>query len=296
MNNNRSENPRIGGNGITDISYSGIMRGVVKRRDDPLGEGRVAVYIPKLMTFSSTNAKPEESKVTPGSGKYSPTSEVRSAKPVDALNYLWCRPVEYFSDDSASDNVVNGSYRVPQLEQTVFVFFEDEDPQKPYFYPYGPTKVGQVIPMSNMESSESNIADVSRKPNIHILSELPNGNIIGFDYNTDTNSFVVKFQNGHKIRIMKGNDGNKIEFVTENGNLIEINDEEDNINVNVNNDMNADVGNNIVVNVGNNANIKLGGSANVDAGSSINLKAGSSINLQAGSSINLKAPSINKGA
>jgi hypothetical protein len=33
--------------------------------------------------------------------------------------------------------------------------FEDEDPQKPYYLPFGPSKKGQVIPMSNMAASES---------------------------------------------------------------------------------------------------------------------------------------------
>jgi hypothetical protein len=47
--------------------------------------------------------------------------------------------------------------------------------------------------MSNMAASDSTKADPSLKPNLHILSELPNGNIIGFDYNETVNSFVVRF-------------------------------------------------------------------------------------------------------
>jgi hypothetical protein len=50
---------------------------------------------------------------------------------------------------------------------------------------------------------------------------------------------------------MKGEEGNKIELVTENQNLIEIDDNSDNININVNNDMNQEIGNNLTINVSN---------------------------------------------
>lgn len=290
---NGNDKSNMSNNGISEISYQGFMRGVVKRRDDPTGEGRVAVYIPKLMQFQSTGAKAKEGKATNGSANYAETSEIKDNKVVNSQNYIWCRPAEYFQDGYESET--NGTYIVPQLEQTVYVMFEDEDPQKPYYLPFGPSKKGQVIPMSNMAASESTKADPSLKPNLHILSELPNGNIIGFDYNETVNSFVVRFQNGHMLRIMKGEEGNKIELVTENQNLIEIDDNSDNININVNNDMNQEIGNNLTINVSNQANVTVGKNASIKAGSQIDMQAGKTINLKAGSSINLKAPKINKG-
>ena len=282
-------------NGISDIQYDGMMRGIVKRRDDPKGQGRVAVYIPRLMGHQSQSAKPKENKIPPGGANYAETSEIKNAQIVNVSNYIWCRPIEYISDDSSSPNSTNGSYRVPQLEQTVFVFFEDSDPQKPYYYPFGPTKEGQVIPMENLEGSESNKSNVTNKPNIHVLSELPNGNIIGFDYNEGTNAFIIKFANGHYIRIVKGEAGNKIDFATEKGNMFEIDDASDNINLKVNNDFNQEIGNNLIIDAGNNANISIGSNATLKAGSNMILEAGSQMTLKAGSIIRLKAPKITKG-
>ena len=120
-----------------------------------------------------------------------------------------------------------GSYRVPTVGTMVTVFFEGNDPNKPYWLPFSPTVNGDIIAGTNLgkgtnvENAAANWQDPAKRTKIHVLAEHDNGNIIYLDSNADNNAFVIRWANGHTLSIGHAAESGII-LQTEKGHMVQL--------------------------------------------------------------------------
>jgi hypothetical protein len=231
-------------NGIENVSFAGLFRGTVINNVDDAGEAVISVVIPKLMMNFIGSEKP-----TPANSKEPLDKSIVKNKDensfnsnVQIVNFFRCRP-SYLINTSPSEKSVtsevekdgghqtvsigsslkhtsykkrSGEYRVPKIGTTVLCYFEDEDPQKPRYFPFTPSLDGEVIAMSNVES-QHNVEAMEKKVNIDVIREQFNGNVIYLDENDDRNTFVIKFANGHRIKIEDNAEASSVVIDTQYG-------------------------------------------------------------------------------
>jgi hypothetical protein len=160
----------------------GYKRGIVVSQDDPLKEGRVAVYIPSLMPAYEVGKELKPGQETADPGIAVNEEKLSSDSTVKTLNAYWARPM--WNQYVDGEVVVGGEYRPTQLGSEVTVIFLDGDPSKCYYDPRAMTRKGQVIPAKLLpESVKANWDDEKKRSKIHIIEEFPNGAIIGCDFN-----------------------------------------------------------------------------------------------------------------
>jgi hypothetical protein len=212
---------------INEISLHGIMRAKVLRTNDPLKEGRVWCLAPKMQLKYDHSAKKDiETKEKIQKPKFHDDSEVKADDMLTSTNGYWYRPAQFVYFGEEKDNK-GGVYRVPRPGTWIFIFFEDGDPQKPYYFPFGPTNDGEVV--TNKKSESTSLGSPEKKPNVDVIREYPNGTIIYTDFNSDRNEFIIKFNNDHVFRIADRGDKNGIEVFTHHNHYIRINDLDDTI-------------------------------------------------------------------
>ena len=173
---------------IGPVTTDGWIRGIVKNRIDPDMEGKIGVLLTRLTTKSDPYASGEEK------GSVVIDKDIVVNKDILPLlndeattsNIVWARPMDL--------NI----FDVPELDTTVWIYLEDGDPNKPYYLPLDPTLNGQVVPMEFVESTSS-VFDETKKPNIKVIKEMPNGTIIYYDGNEDQHHINIRFPNGTKI-------------------------------------------------------------------------------------------------
>jgi hypothetical protein len=193
---------------VRGLNFSGHFRGRVVNNVDPKGEARLGVFIPSLITEVPNNLEAPK----PTTGAIPPTlfanqHELGLSTQVKRDNYVWARPCAHLVENGSSSSNASGSYRVPANGTMVTVFFENEDPNKPYWLPFSPTVTGDVIAGANLgkgvnvETAAANWKDPAKKVNIHVLAEAGNGNVMYMDSNPDTNAFVLRFANGHTVSV-----------------------------------------------------------------------------------------------
>ena len=193
---------------VRGLNFSGHFRGRVVNNVDPKGEARLGVFIPSLITEVPNNLEAPK----PTTGAIPPTlfanqHELGLSSQVKRDNYVWARPCAHLVENGSASSNASGSYRVPANGTMVTVFFENDDPNKPYWLPFSPTVTGDVIAGSNLgkglnvETAAANWKDPAKKVNMHILAEQPNGNVMYMDSNADTNAFVLRWANGHTVSV-----------------------------------------------------------------------------------------------
>ena len=188
---------------VNEIRRDGMMRGIVVDNVDPSGEGRVAIMVPKMLTkfdpkdvsnvvrtesVDSTNLRNEDMR------QFVPT-EVKTS------NRIWFRPI------------FNNSFKVPYKGQVVYCFFEDADPQKPYYYPNEASIHGEVIEMEKLKHS-SDKYDFDKKPQVHVEFEYRDGTICYHNENPEHKRFAITFRNDHSISINENPDEDSIQLIT----------------------------------------------------------------------------------
>jgi len=238
-----------------DVSFDGIMRGIVVNNVDPKGEGRVAIVIPKLMPYLDGSEAPTKTgtKTTNPKSLIDNDDENPYDTTIQAVNFFWARPTFALDYAPAEKTVTSdvseipsgaeegthqtveiggqlketsyvqgtGTYKIPRIESTVFVLFEDGDPQKCYFLPFSPTLYGEVTPMANVESF-ANRDTMQTKVNIHVLREWQNGNVLYADTNNDRNTFILKFANGHRLKLEFNADSSVVTLNTQSGHQLKL--------------------------------------------------------------------------
>lgn len=192
---------------------------VVSNVDEEM-EGRIKVYIPKLSRNLKRGNLEKEKILDPGSNpnKFHKASRIKNPKPIITHDYYWARPSTLIG--SLSQQII------PVKNQYIYVYFENGDPQKLYYDIKSPALVGEKQRLSKLVKSleYGNTGNYITRPNIVSLMELPNSNIIGFDYNGNLNSFEITFASGHFIHIVSNKNESYIELHTEKGNFIKMDD------------------------------------------------------------------------
>lgn len=213
---------------IRGLDFSGNFRARVVKNDDPKKEGRLGVFIPSLITEVPASLE------TPQAGQGAiPTSlfanqkELGLSPQVKKDNYVWARPCAHLVENGGAAGNHGGSYRMPTVGTMVTVFFENNDPGKPYWLPFSPTVNGDIIAGTNLgkgtnvENAAANWQDPAKRTKIHVLAEHDNGNIIYLDSNADNNAFVIRWANGHTLSIGHAAESGII-LQTEKGHMVQL--------------------------------------------------------------------------
>ena len=258
---------------IKELSFEGVFRGIVVKRDDPEGEGQIGVYVPKLSVSPTTGVEQQKTEVAKRSASaFDKNTEVSVSENPTTQNYFWCKPA------------FGGEFKVPPLKATVEVYFEDADPQKPRYRPVNATIDGEVTPMTNLKNSDTAKSDPAKKPNIYVVAETPAGHIMAFDYNSDTNQFTMTMPNGSHISVGTNGSQNRIALETAGGHSYIMDDIDNNVKLKVVKNLN--------VNTGGDVNITVKGSANINVTGSTNLTSKGPTSIKSSASVAINAPSV----
>lgn len=157
--------------GIESLSFDGFMIGTIRDNVDTKLEGRVKVYLPKIIYND------------------------------DGENGIWVRPLMLI-DKGEKKSRNGGSYKIPSIGSKVLVIFIDNDPQKGYYFPFTPSSSGDKI--SNINST-SNFSDAENKVNIDTIRAYTNGNRIEFDNNENDQARFSIYYSDSKFFITYNN-------------------------------------------------------------------------------------------
>ena len=186
----------------TNNSFEGLIVGKVIDNRDPLMEGRVKVFSPKLMPDKSYDEAPVKVNYTSRANNVINTNSFgNTTTELNEVNGLWARPTQLFESGDTNWNQKqslnnSGSLRIPRIGSQVFLYYLDGDPNKCYYLPLSPTINGQKI-SSQFGSKNSN--DPEKQCNIDIIRKYHNEMRIEADTNENENSLtatVVRQENG----------------------------------------------------------------------------------------------------
>jgi hypothetical protein len=154
-------------------------------------------------------------------------TELKLPSMVKTNNYIWARPCAWLVENGSTAANQGGSHRVPRVGTVVLCFFEGADPNKPYWMPFTPTVVDDALAGRelgkglNTEATAANWKDAKRRVEVNVLAEHDNGNVVLIDNNPDSNSFVVRWNNGHTLVIGHAAESG-IVLKTEKGHLVQL--------------------------------------------------------------------------
>jgi hypothetical protein len=258
---------------IKPLSFDGVFRGIVVKRDDPEGEGQIGVYVPKLSSSPTTGNEQEKTEVPKRTASsFDKNTEVSPVVNPTTKNFFWCKPA------------FGGEFKVPPLKASVEVYFEDSDPQKPRYRPVNATIDGEVTPMTNLKNSDTAKADQAKKPNIYVIAETPEGHIMAFDYNSDTNQFTMTMPNGTHITAATNGTHNHIQMQTAGGHSFTLDDKDSNAKLTVIKDYITKTGGNLSIDVKGDASINVNGSTDINSKGPASLSSASTVTIK-GSSV-----------
>lgn len=193
---------------VQDLKYSGFFRGRVVKNDDPKLEGRIGIFVPAIITELPNHLEapaPQTSAIP--DNVFENQAELGLNLTVQEDNYIWARPAAWMVENGGTAKNQGGSFRVPRVGTMVLVFFEGADPNRPYWMPFTLTIDGDVVAgrelgkSPNTAETAANWKDPKKRVEINILAEHDNGNIVAIDNNENSNSFVVRWSNGHSLVI-----------------------------------------------------------------------------------------------
>ena len=294
---------------IRELDLHGFFRGRVVKNDDPKMEGRLGLFIPALVVDMPDHLEAPAPIDNPVEDSlFANGQELQLRGTVKEDNYLWARPCAWLVENSRAAKNVGGSFRVPRVGTMVLVFFEGADPNRPYWMPFTPTVEGDVIQGGhlgkglNMDKTAQSWTDAKKRVEVHVLAEHDNGNVVLMDSNADTNSFVIRFANGHTLSIGHAAESG-IVLQTEKGHLVQLDENSGEIRVRTHTGQAsavlADSGNitakcsaNLSAEAGGNVSVQAGGSLSAKSGGPTSIDADGAVTIKSGASITLQAPSI----
>ena len=215
-------------NQVKGLDFSGFFRGRVVKNDDPMGEGRVAVFIPSLITeYPQAGEIPAPSVGVIPPELFANQKELTLPTQVKRDNFVWARPGAALVENGGAAGNHGGDWRIPRVGTMVTVYFEGADPNRPYWLPFTPTVKGDVIAAKNLgkglnvQNSAANWKSIKKKVEIQVVAEHDNGNVVYIDNNSDVNAFVIRWDNGHTFSIHH-NQESGIVLETEKGHRIQM--------------------------------------------------------------------------
>lgn len=172
----------------SNSNLDGFFEAEVRDNIDNDLEGKIKVYIPKMMYDKTYNEKPSQLEYSPQSSTIANKSSISPSSNLNEINYMTVRPANLFEDGSPNWKVQEstrntGVHKIPRVGSRVIVFFLDGDPQKGYYLPFTPTITGDRI---NTENASPNWSNPEKNPNIQSLT-LVNGTRLEIDFNEDAN-------------------------------------------------------------------------------------------------------------
>lgn len=259
---------------VQGLNFSGYFRARVVKNDDPMMEGRLGVFIPSLITEIPNNLEAPKSSVgTVSTTLFANQSELGLSRQVKKDNFIWARPGDFLVENGGGASNHGGTYQIPNVGTMVRVYFENEDPNKPYWILGSPTVNGDVIAGTNLgkgtnvQAAAANWQDPAKRTKIHVVAEYDNGNIVYVDSNGDNNAFVLRWANGHTLSVGHAAESGII-LQTEKGHLVQLDENSGEIR------LSTHTGQASVI-------LKDDGTIAIQSAKSIDMRAGQSIKLSA---------------
>lgn len=191
---------------ISKIKLDGLFVAEVRNNVDPDNEGKITVFIPRLMYQNEYDEKPFEeiNKVNLDEELIINAEDFKDKElELEESNYLWARPLAYYEDNVPNwkyeEKYYNsGTLRVPRIGSIVIVIFLDSDLQKCYYLPISPTTKNNKIDSFNCIKPE-NYNNPETRQNIDVIRMYWDGCRI----EVDTNSHEIKLAvpNGNYIKL-----------------------------------------------------------------------------------------------
>ena len=160
----------------------GVMEGTVLDREDPNNQGRVGVFIPRVMGLipNSATKSTDMLQVTPTSER-DDINSVAGVATIKGINYLWAKRASRTGENF-------GEWTIPPVGAVVFVFFLDGDPTQLYYLPFGP-------------GDRNKIPSKAKNPDDVVIQETIHGSKIGFT-GGDEEEFYIELPDGSGIKIV----------------------------------------------------------------------------------------------
>ena len=175
---------------------TGFYRAIVRTTLDSQMGGRVGVYIPELMASINPSKAATPSLITANDRNV-------------AVDYIYARPtcrINKKADNYKKYKTKGGTFDIPSKDDHIAVFFLNNNIDECYYLPDvglpfdGEIPVGKNLPSGTI----LDFLDLSRRSNV-AFREFGNGDVIGFDYNEDTRTLFINFDNGSSIQFASPN-------------------------------------------------------------------------------------------
>jgi hypothetical protein len=219
------------GNQVKEFSLKGMIRARVIRNDDPKKEGRLGLSIPTMAPHVPASAQdPAPSTVSVGPDALEHPDALEYKKSVQEDNYIWARPAAWLVENGkGAEKSHGGSYRVPRIGTWIMMYFENEDPNCPYWMPFTPTIEGDGVAGANIggaddiDSSSGNWSDPAKKANMNVIAEQSSGSAIYIDDNDGSGCIVLHLASGHTLTLHDGGQAG-VSLTTAGGHKVHLND------------------------------------------------------------------------
>jgi len=214
---------------------------------------------------------------------------------------LWAMPANNvtsgLNSDGDSEHFYSGSCYIPPKGSYVWVFFENGNPNRPYYLGGLDLQNTKVLPECQVGSNPQKkwVIYKSHSGRAIVISDDPDDERVEItgkkrEISTpptgDTNSVYTIDGNQTTILIDERDGKEKVLIRSHKGDYINFDIENQKIQISVSSDIHIKSNGNIFIKASDNINLKAGTNINIHAGGVINLKAGSNVNTQAGGNIN----------
>lgn len=282
---------------VHDLHFSGFFKARVVNNVDDSGEGMLGLFIPSIMTeLSNMTEEPTPKTHVISEPIFENHGDHQVSPQIKIDNYIWARPCAFLVENGSGSNGSGGRFRIPKNGSMVTVYFENEDPNRPYWMPFTSTVEGDAISGReigkgmNLANSSANWTDPAKKVNIDVIAEYDDGSVIVVDKNANSNSFALRWANGHTLSICHSSESG-IYLETQKGHIVYLDENSGEIRVRTHSGKAkitlSDSGD-ITGYAESNITLNSAGSANVTAKGELLVKSESSVAV--------KAPSISLGA
>jgi len=250
---------------------SGFHRALVVDNKDPQMFGRVLIWIPELMP-----------KVSQDKGIWA----LAANNPISGLN-----------SDGDDEHQYSGSCYIPPKGSYVWCFFENGNPNRPFYLGGLNLQNTKILPECQVGSNPENkwVIFKSHSGRTIVISDDPDDERVEITGKKrqlkdppsgDTDSVYTILDNQTTFLIDERDGKEKILVKTYKGDYINFDIENQKLHVLVNGDVNVKSNGGIFMSATDSINFKTGGNINLQAGGTVNSKAGGNSNTQSGGTIN----------